>query len=70
MSMTLEQYRKALGLTHGQMSNESGVRRSVLEQAEDGEPIAQPLAEEICAFLSKRFKRNIIVGQVKDLKTC
>jgi len=70
MSMTLEQYREALGLTHGQMSTESGVRRSVLERVEKGEPIALPLAEEICAFLSTQFKRKIAIGDIKDLKTC
>ncbi len=82
--MTLEQYRKALGLTQTlfaqrveQMTQVHMTPDLILEAeryagGKDDRrfPMAKPKADAICKFLSEEMGRPIMVGNIKGLEVC
>jgi hypothetical protein len=68
--MTLEEYRRALGLTRYAFLEAIGEPRhsELLKHAESRRPIAAIKAEAICSYLSKEFQKPIKIKDVKGLE--
>ena len=62
--MTLEEYRRQLGLSQSELARIAGLTAVTVSRAEAGENISGSTARAICQALSKELGRTIQISDV------
>lgn len=66
--MTLEEYRREMGLSQSELARMAGLTPITVSRAEAGETIAGSSARAICKALSKELGREVKIRDVEGWK--
>lgn len=65
--MTLEDYRRQIGWSRGEMARQAGIDYNTLKRAIDGVSIAPRTAQGLAQAISRALGRTVLVGEINGL---